>query len=139
MKKYFLDSNIFLRIFTQDNKEMFTDCLVLLEKINLGQIRAYTSNFVLAEIVWTLSSGYKFSKTKIHEAVTSIINVSSLKIDDDCDSSHALEFYVSKSVKYIDALIASNPEIQAKKMTIVSYDKDFDKLGVKRLEPQDLL
>lgn len=138
MKKYFLDSNIFLRLLTADNEKMLLECVQLIEKIKLGQIKVVTSNFVLAEIVWTLGSTYKFDKTKISDAVKVILNLSSLKIDDNCDTVTALEFYTSKPVKYIDALIASNHDIQLKKMIVVSYDKDFDKLGIKRLEPKDV-
>lgn len=139
MKKYFLDSNIFLRILTADDEKMLLECVQLIEKIKLGQIKIMTSNFVLAEIVWTLGSTYKFDKTKISDAIKVIVNMPSLKIDDNCDTIKALELYSSKSVKYIDALIASNSEIQLKKMTVISYDKDFDKLGVKRVEPGMLI
>lgn len=139
MKKYFIDSNIFLRILTADDEKMLLECVKLIEIIKLGQIRVATSNFVAAEIVWTLGSTYKFDRAKITDAVKVIINMPNLKVDDRCNTVTALELYSSSSVKYIDALIASNPEIQSKKMAIISYDKDFDKLGVKRLEPKDLI
>jgi predicted nucleic-acid-binding protein len=37
--------------------------------------------------------------------------------------------------KWIDCLIASAPDIQSGETAVVSYDRDFDRLGVVRLEP----
>jgi len=51
----------------------------------------------------------------------------------------AIEIYEKFPVKFIDALIVSNPKIFKKEITIISYDKDFDKLNVKRKEPKDVL
>lgn len=138
MKKYFLDSNIFLRVLTADNKKMLSECVLLIKRIKSGKIKVVTSNFVLAEIVWTLGSAYNFTKTKIASALKIIMNLSGLDIVDKCDTLVALELYGNYSVKFIDALIASNPDIQSGKMIVVSYDKDFDKLKVKRVEPQNI-
>jgi len=46
--------------------------------------------------------------------------------------------YSSKNVKFIDAMIASVDQIVSGSWVVVSYDKDFDKLGVKRAEPGGL-
>lgn len=138
--KYFLDSNIFLRFYTnEDNKKVIADCSALVEIIRTGKIKAKTSHLVIAEVVWTLQSYYKVSKDQILKVIHSIESISNLKIEDDFVTSLAHQFFNDHSVKYIDALIASNSEIQSKKMVVISYDKDFDKLGVKRLEPKDLI
>ena len=42
-------------------------------------------------------------------------------------------------MKFIDALIASHKSIQEEAAVIVSYDKDFDKLGILRKEPKDII
>lgn len=137
--KYFIDTNIFLRILELDDKKAFSECSKFLKLVNNSEIVAYTSNFVLAEIAWVLESFYKESKLKIIKSVDGILKLNGLKISDEVNALVALDLFANKSVKYIDALIASNPEIQSKKMTVISYDKDFDKLGVKRLEPKDLI
>jgi predicted nucleic acid-binding protein len=55
------------------------------------------------------------------------------------DVSLAIEFYKNYNIKFIDALIASNPKIFKKEITIISYDKDFDKINVLRKEPKEIL
>lgn len=138
--KYFLDSNIFLRFYTNEgNKKVIIDCTMLIDSIRTGKIKAKTSHLVLAEVVWTLQSYYKASKDQILKVIRSIESISNLTIENTFITSHAYQYYKDHSVKYIDALIASNPDIQSKKMIIISYDKDFDKLGVKRLEPSDII
>lgn len=138
--KYFLDSNIFLRFFADDQKgQHHLECAKLIKKIKNGDLKATSSHLVLAEVVWTLDSYYEASKDKVVKVLNTLESLNGLKITDNFLTIDANMFFKLKSVKYIDALIASNPEIQSKRMSVVSYDKDFDKLGVKRLEPKDLI
>ncbi len=57
---------------------------------------------------------------------------------EDYDFKVALKIYAEKNVKFIDALIASIPQIQAKEWTVISYDRDFDKIGINRKEPMGI-
>lgn len=136
---YFIDSNIFIRTLHKENEAVFLECLSLLKSIKENRIEAYTGTVVLAEVMWTLSSFYKINKAKTAQGLRAILNISNLKITDDYQHFMALELYEKYSVKYIDSLIASNKQILAKKMTVVSYDRDFDKLKIIRKEPREIL
>lgn len=138
MIKYFVDTNIFLRTLVSENKKAFGESRKFLEAIKRNKIEAVTSNIVLTEMVWTLLSYYKFPKKDIVSAVKSVLNLSGLEITDGYNAVQALEFYEDKSVKFIDCLISSIPEIQNKQRVVVSYDKDFDKLGILRKEPGEI-
>jgi len=137
--RYFLDSNIFLRPIVKDDPEKVRDCERLFEKIERGVIKAFTSNLILAEIIWVGNSFYKIKKEDLIEMIRGILDLKNLKIIDNFDSRKAIGFYEKYPVKFIDALIASNPKIFKKEITIISYDKDFDKLNVKRKEPKEIL
>lgn len=137
--KYFIDTNIFIRVLHKENDKLFHECHSFLKSIKENKIEAYTGTVVLTEVVWTLSSFYKISKAKIIEGVHGIINISGLKVTDNYNQNLALTLFEKHSVKYIDALIASNEEIYTKKMTVISYDRDFDKLPVIRKEPKEIL
>jgi predicted nucleic-acid-binding protein len=138
--EYLIDSNIFLRFFTnEENKKVLNDCSLLIKGIKVGKLKAATSHLVIAEVVWTLSSVYKTSKENIIKVITTIESLSGLKIKDDFTTGIAHELFKDYSVKYIDALIASNPRINSKMCAVISYDKDFDKLGIKRLEPSEVI
>lgn len=138
MKTYFLDSNIFLRFLIGDNHKMLSECLSLIEDIKGGKINAFTSNVVLSEVVWTLGSFYKFPRSKVINAIKGIVGTPGLKICDGYMILAALEIYENSSVKFIDSLIASIHDVYNRKWIVVSYDKDFDKLGVIRKEPSQI-
>ncbi len=50
----------------------------------------------------------------------------------------ALEYFEAHNVKFIDALIASGPSFVKGEFILVSYDHDFDKLGIQRIEPDKI-
>jgi len=137
--RYFIDSNIFLRALTKDNETQTKFCAKFLKAIKENKIDAYTSTVVLSEVVWTLQTYYHFAKENVIKALKSIINLRGLKIDDIYDHLEASELYDKYPIKFVDALIASDSQILEKKVTIVSYDKDFDKLSVIRKEPNDII
>jgi predicted nucleic-acid-binding protein len=136
---YFIDTNIFLRVLVQENKTSFEDCFKILEMIKQGKVKAFTNSLVLAEINWVLSGLYKFSKEKTVEAIRSILNLKNLKIIDKSDLQEGINLYEKNKVKFIDALIAANDLILKKEAKIISYDKDFDKMGVIRIEPKKII
>lgn len=133
--QHFVDTNIFLRVLVADQKKQFIESKRFLNKVKENKIIACTSSIVLAEIVWTLTSYYKFPKEKVIQAVRSIVNLRGMKIIDNFNHLLALELYEKYSVKYIDALIASIKEIAAKEMIVISYDKDFAKLPILSQNP----
>ncbi len=135
---YFIDTNIFLRVLIKEDETQYARCYSVLKAIKENKIKARTSTVVLTEIVWTLNSYYKFPKKDITIAVRSILHLRGLDIKDYYNYPKALEWYEKYSIKFIDALIASHPEIQEKKMTIISYDRDYRKLPVLFLTPEKL-
>ena len=51
VNKVFLETSFFIRFLTADDEEKFRDCLKLLETIENGKLRPYTSNVVIFEIL----------------------------------------------------------------------------------------
>lgn len=139
MIKYFIDTNIFLRTLVKEDIKTFQDCRQFLESVKLNKIKAVSSNLVLAEIAWTLSGYYGFSKDNVTRALKGIINLRGLKLTDNFNPALALSLYEDNNIKYIDAVLASMEQLYEKKWIIVSYDKDFDILNVKRMEPAEVI
>ncbi|MDA2936080.1 PIN domain-containing protein [Patescibacteria group bacterium AH-259-L05] len=136
--KYFLDSNIFLRAIVKDDLKKARECHELFKKIKKGEIRACTSCLILAEIVW-MSKFYKLSKQEIVIILKGILNIKNLKIIDSYNPVMAIKTYETYNVKFIDSLIASTLPIYKENMIVVSYDKDFDKLKIRRIEPSKII
>ncbi len=137
--QYFIDTNIFLRVIIKNDQKQFDECVIFLTALKSNQFDAFTGTVVLAEIVWQLTSFYAVPKKEIIRRIRSLQGINGLNIIDNYNQTLALEIFEKYSIKYIDALIASNEDIYTKKMTIVSYDRDFDKLPVIRKEPKDIL
>ncbi len=137
--RYFLDTNIFLRVIVKDNKEKLAACEALFEMIEQGKIKAFTSHLVLAEIVWTAQKSLGIPKKDIIKILEGILHIKNLKIEDGFDLSLAIHYFQTSPVKFVDALIASHTFIQKKETVVVSYDKDFDTIGIIRKEPSELV
>ena len=135
MKRYFVDTNVFIDIIMKRDEKRFRQCSRFFQKVKLNKIKAVTGNVVLAELIWTLKSFYGIGKEEIARRIKSIIKLRGIKLVDNYDPLRAIDLYQSKSIKYIDALIASIRPIQEKKWTVVSFDKDFDRIAVNRKEP----
>ncbi|HLD04034.1 MAG TPA: PIN domain-containing protein [Candidatus Dojkabacteria bacterium] len=132
---YFLDTNIFLRFFVKEDETSFHNCFRVIEKIQNNKLKAITTNLIIAELVWVLKSYYRLDKKEIIMFISAINSLNGLKLQDKFELPLSISYFKNHTVKFINSLIASIPQIQNKKWSIISYDKDFDNLGVKRFEP----
>lgn len=137
--RYFLDTNIFLRPIVKDNPQKVADCERLFEALKNGEVKAVTSHLVLAELVWTAQKSYQIQKEAMVRIIQGILAIKNLKIQDTFSSTLALQHYKTYPVKFIDALLATHSSILKNQVVLISYDRDFDKLGITRKEPGEIL
>ncbi len=133
----FLDSNIILRYLTRDDPEKAENCYRLFQKAKTGEIKLMTSEAIITEVIYVLSSEnlYNLSRNEIQLLLTPIITLKGLKLSQKKLYLRALEVYALKNIDFEDALSFAYME-NRKIKKIYSYDKDFDKLdGIKRIEP----
>lgn len=136
---HLIDSNIFLRVFMRDNETQWHECSIFLKAVAEGSFSAYVPSIVPVEIQFVMSSFYRVEKKSVVAAIKSVVTMNHLQIMEDVSLSIAVDLYERYTVKFIDCLLASSARVQKRDATIVSYDRDFDKLGVKRVEPKQLL
>lgn len=137
---YIIDSNIFLRYAVPENLKMFNECKKFLTLVENGTLTAYTTDLIIAEVQWVMARSYKMPKAKAVQLISTIVNQPNIYIIPKTPWDSALDIYSKYSIKFIDATIAAITYEQGlKNWSVVSYDEDFDKLGVKRLEPKDVL
>jgi len=126
---YFIDTNIFLRAILGDHKTQSPKAQKLLTRIKTAANSYFTTSWVVAEIIWTLHSLYKFPKEKIIEVVEGIINTPNLSLLEEKLVTEALLLFKQKNIDFIDGinyLISRNKKADG----IISFDKDFDKLAL---------
>src|SRR5512136_2800179 len=82
MEREFVDTNVFLRYLTGDDRSKYEDCKTLFKKAIEGKIVFATSGLVVAELIWTLLSYYKIPKAEVVEKISIIVGTDKLYIPD---------------------------------------------------------
>jgi len=136
MTKVFIDSNVFLRFFTQDDVKKAGECTKLFEMIERGKIRPYTSNVIILEIQYVLVKLYKFPKEKVMNDISTLLSLRNMTLIDKTDTKVALGLYTKNTIKYADCLIATQIP---KGVRLISYDKEFSKIKIATSDPADFL
>ena len=126
-----LDANILLRYLLDDMPELTDRCEALLLRVQRGEELVWLPDIALADVIWTLHSFYKQSKTEIKDVLLPILSLRGIHLRDRAVAFHALVLFAEKNIDFSDALIAT--EMLAGGYTeIHSYHQDF---YVEPLEP----
>jgi predicted nucleic acid-binding protein len=131
-----VDTNIFLRFLVNDIPQQADACEAVFRKAVAGEEALYTTDMVVAEIVWVLESYYELPRSDIRAKLEKILNTPNVTFDNKETIIHALVLYEEKGIDYIDAYNACI--IRMKGIgEIYSYDKHYDRLSwLKRIEPE---
>ncbi len=133
----FIDANVFLRFFTRDDPVKAERVKALLERAEQGDVELTTSESVISELVFVLSSTrlYNLSRERVRMLLHPILSLRGLKLSNRSVFLRALDLYAETPMDFVDALAVAHMEAQ-KVTAIYSYDKHFDGLhGIRRLEP----
>jgi predicted nucleic acid-binding protein len=133
----FLDANIFLRYLTRDDPAKAEWCYELFQRMKRKEIQVITSESVLAEVVYVLSSRslYHQSREQVRALLLPIISLPGLRIANRRTFLRALDLFAGANLDFEDALSLAHMERMQIK-TIISYDRDFDRFqNIDRREP----
>ena len=73
-KKYFLDSNIILRFLLNDHKKLSKQARKYFTKAQDNKAVLFSTNLVIAELIWVLKSVYKKSIQEIYSAIKDLLS-----------------------------------------------------------------
>lgn len=133
----FLDTNVILRYITRDNPTQSQQAHALIEQLESGTTTVTTSDVVIIEAVYVLSSRttYNLSRSDIRTHLMRIISLRGSRLQSKQIHLRALDVYASTNIDFADALIVAQME-RAGQNTIISFDRDFDRIsGITRVEP----
>jgi len=124
----FVDTNIFIEIFTRFGKKSDNS-----KKLIQSNSALCTNLLVLSEVVWVFNSIYKTEKILIVKYLKKIL--SNLEIENKKLLADAINFYEKNNVDWTDCLnmfLAKEKEIKE----VYSYDRGLNKYNwIQRLEP----
>jgi len=131
-----LDTNIIVRYLTGDDPIKAQACLALFQRVQQGDEELATSETIIAEVTYVLTSQYQLGHPEIAARLRPLLALGGLKLPAKRVVQHALERYSeSPRLDFEDALSVEHMThlgIQA----IVSYDRDFDRVPeIVRQEP----
>jgi predicted nucleic-acid-binding protein len=131
----FVDTNVFLRFLVNDLPEQADHCEAIFRKAVTGEEALYTTDMVVAEIIWVLESYYDLPRIEVRSKVEKILNTQNLTCDNKETIIHALNLYDEKNIDYIDAYNACILKLKGIG-EVYSYDKHYDRMSwLKRIEP----
>ena len=131
----FLDTNIFIRFLTDDVPEKADACEKIFKKAVEKEETLFTTDLVIAEIVWVLESFYELPKKEVQDKVEKILNTPNLICPHKDLILSALVLYSEKNIDYIDACNALTLKEKGIE-ELYSYDKHYDRIDwITRLEP----
>ncbi|MCK4826098.1 PIN domain-containing protein [bacterium] len=106
----FVDTNVLVRYLTADDAQKAEAVEQLLVHARDGEVSLITSDIVIAELVWVLSSFYRLEKAIIAELLRAILNTEGFKVDNSDVIEVSLDTYETESIDFITSnpLISSN-------------------------------
>ena len=134
MKHLWVDANVLLRFLTADPPGLAEKARGLMARAQAGEVTLILTPVILAEAVWTLESFYQFSRQDIVGALVPLVRAEGVMALESETLVEALHLYREKNVDFADAYLAAAAR-QTGEAAVASFDRDFDRLGVRRLEP----
>ena len=136
MNKCFVDTNLFIRFFTNDDPILADRVEQLLDDAAAGSVQLLTTELVMAECVWVLESSYNLNHAQIAPLIRGILATPGMEIINGDLIGKALVMYELQNIDFVDAYVAALMEKQGIK-DIYSYDrKHLSRVKtINRIEP----
>lgn len=134
---YFVDTDVLIRLLTNDDPKKRDAAALLFEKVNKGLLILSAPDTVIFDTVFVLSSKrlYNLPRLKVRDLLVALVRISNFKVSNKRALLDALDLFASTSLDFGDCFLASMVK-KAKSGVIYSYDQGFDKIkGVVRKEP----
>ncbi len=135
MALVFINTNVLIRHFTQDNAILSPRATAFLLRIEQGDITIRLADTVVFETVFLLERTYKQPKSLIRAALLDLLSLPGVVVPNRARLRGAFDFYVNLNISFADAyhavLMAEDGLSE-----IVSFDRHFDRVpGIRRIEP----
>ena len=126
-----IDTNVILRFLLNDVAEQAEKAKRLFEDIETGVEKVYLTDLVISECIWVLEKFYKVPRKEIKDSLKPIITFQGVNTQSSKSKLlEALDLWEEREVDWTDALLTVCCLREGRE--IISFDKDFDKLGVVR-------
>lgn len=135
MALLFIDTNVLVRHFTQDNAILSPRATAYLLRIEQGDVTIRLADTVVFETVFLLERTYKQPKSLIRTALLDFLSLPGVVVPNRARLRGAFDYYVNLNISFAGAyhavLMAEDGLNE-----IVTFDRHFDRVpGIRRIEP----
>ena len=127
-KRFFADTNVFLRYLTNDIPAQADAVEALLHRASDGEIILLINSLVIAEIVWTLESYYGLARASIKEKILAILNTPGIETAEGDLLLQAIFWYEDKNIDFVDAFNAAWMMAEGLEATYTFDRKHFSRI-----------
>lgn len=129
-----IDTNVIIHFLTADKSPKFTGVYNLFLRLENGREKAEIKPLIFFQTIFVLKSFYKLERKKIFYLLDSIINLQGIYMEKKRIYQRTLEIYNENNLEIIDSYLIACIE-EKPESSLYSYDKDFDKFEIQRIEP----
>lgn len=102
-----VDTNILVRFLVRDDETQFEKARRLIKREVTAGRRVFVSQLVLMETAWVLRSRYGLSKDRIVATISSLLDTSDVRFEDEPAIEEALFTWKDASADFADCLIGA--------------------------------
>lgn len=138
MNDPFVDTDVLIRLLTNDDARKQAEAVALFEQVEAGNLRISAPDTVIADAVYVLSSPrlYRVPRAEVAALLIPLVRLPGFNVQNRHAVIRALEIFASTRLDFGDALIVASME-EAGSTTLYSYDRDFDRVpGIERQTPR---
>ena len=126
MKKYFVDTNFFLRFILKDNLRQWRIADNYFQEARSEKIRLVFLTEIILEIEYVIRKVYKLNRKIIFKYLSTLLAINSIEIPDREVLRKALLVYLEKNIDLIDVILFLKAKSQ--ESTVLSFDRDLKRL-----------
>jgi predicted nucleic acid-binding protein len=132
----FVDANIFIRLITADDPAKSSRCLELFKRAERGEAQLVTSEAIVAEVIYVLSSPalYRLGRPDIAARLRPLLELRGLQLDHKRSLLLALDLYEKSKLDFEDCIAIRHAE-RLELAGILSFDRGLDRFSNLRIEP----
>ena len=132
--RYLVDTNILLRFLSGEPPAQAAAAQKLFDRAARGEVILEVPALIVAEAYYTLVSFYEVERKVVAGKLSLLLQQPGVKVWEADSVLAALGWLQAASVGFSDAYLAA--AASEEKLTVASFDADFDKLRVARYEPK---
>lgn len=129
-----IDTNVIIRFLTGSSDEKFKGVYIFFKDIEDGKINVELKLIVLFQTIFVLKSFYQVPKLEIVRAVGRLLKLKGLKIREKNTITQMMHIWDTNNIEIVDAYLIACLQKDSQNI-LYSYDTDFDKFGMNRIEP----